>query len=144
MDIILLLLPSVVKRIEGELRQERVPLVQNDFLKVSQDYQEHRSKIFDKLLFIVQDQIMKKTFTAIPLEKINYDDNEIQIPTQTLAEIAKQTCRVHTLLASAMPASQIQLLFTNILDMFSREIPVYYMDVTPETSIGKSRYVNVK
>lgn len=119
----------------------------SEFDRVKQDYVEHHSKIYSKLITIVED-LMKKCCSRVK-DSVQYDSESQNIPSKPMKDLVDKTSKLHGVLYPILPPERLQELFGNILVMFSREIPraffqdggVQQVNITVTTDKGKQRVV---
>lgn len=131
--------PYLSKRLLEHLPPRQHVLL-SELERIEADYAQHCVKIEAKLISIVQDQIMKKALNETTM--IDYDQDDLSIPTRPLNDIVTNITKLHAVLSPILQPSELKKLFQSMYDMFTSEFPVHFMNITPETTKGKENVIS--
>ncbi|TDH70784.1 hypothetical protein CCR75_005496 [Bremia lactucae] len=116
---------------------DRQKLLLDEFDRVLRDYAEHNEKIFSKFTSIVEDQIMKRF-----LENVDYDSDNLAIPTTPMRGITHSTLKLHAVLHPILSSPQMKDVMSRVFDMFTQKLPECFKLVQPRTAAGKNRVLD--
>ncbi len=112
--------------------------------RITQEYSDHHSLIVGKFVNIVSD------FIDASSQQLRLFDWDYPISKQSsqqqsckyFEEVSSNISTLHRVLVAILPPTQMQEIFSRVLALLNRKIPLHFEDVTPTTNAGRQRILD--
>jgi vacuolar protein sorting-associated protein 54 len=134
--LILALLPHVRTALLAQLPpKHHVQLTELD--RISLALIDHHGQIVAKFVGIVGDFVDQ---SALKLRSMDWD--RFQGQCEYFEEVQRNVSALHRVLSEALPAEQVQDVFSRIVALLNRRIPTHFEEVMPSTPVGRQRIID--
>jgi len=114
--------------------------------RITQEYSDHHSLIVAKFVNIVSDFV---DASAQQLRIFDWDystkqssQQQQQQPCKYFEEVSNNISTLHRVLVTILPPTQMQEIFSRVLALLNRKIPIHFEDVMPTTNAGRQRILD--